>query len=39
MAKVDRAVALGVWTVATNPAAPSWNEKSPKTEGFRAKRK
>jgi Zn-dependent M28 family amino/carboxypeptidase len=39
MAKVDRAVALGVWEVASNPAAPSWNAASPKTEGFRVKRK
>ncbi len=38
MAKVDAAVALGVWEVASNPDAPAWNAKNPKTEGFRGKR-
>jgi hypothetical protein len=38
MAKVDRAVALAVWEVASNPDAPAWNAKNPKTEAFRAKR-
>jgi Zn-dependent M28 family amino/carboxypeptidase len=39
MAIVDRAVALGVWEVASNSAAPQWNAASPKTEGFRVKRR
>ncbi|MGP8247850.1 MAG: M28 family peptidase [Bryobacteraceae bacterium] len=38
MAKVDRAVALGVWNVASNQAAPAWNANNPKTEAFRVKR-
>jgi Zn-dependent M28 family amino/carboxypeptidase len=33
MAKVDRAVALGLWTLASSERAPAWNE-SPKTERF-----
>lgn len=36
MAKVDRAVALGLWTIANSTAAPRWNAANPKTAPFRA---
>ena len=34
MAKVDRAVALAVLSVADNPAAPEWNARNPKTDRY-----
>jgi hypothetical protein len=39
MARVDRAVALGAWDVASNPHAPAWNAENPNTAGFRAKKR
>ncbi len=35
MAKVDRAVALGVLDIANSLRAPQWNAKNPKTAGYR----
>lgn len=34
MAKVDRAVALAVWTIANDTNAPKWDEKNPKAEKY-----
>ena len=34
MAKVDRAIALGVWTMANNAQAPQWNRDNPKTARY-----
>jgi Zn-dependent M28 family amino/carboxypeptidase len=36
MAKVDRAIALGVWTMANDPQAPKWNKDNPKTARYTA---
>jgi hypothetical protein len=34
MARVDRAIALGVWTMANDPQAPKWNKDNPKTARY-----
>jgi hypothetical protein len=34
MAKVDRAIALGVWNMANNPQPPHWNKDNPKTARY-----
>jgi hypothetical protein len=34
MAKVDLAVALGVWSMANNPKAPEWNRDNPKASRY-----
>jgi Zn-dependent M28 family amino/carboxypeptidase len=36
MARVDRAIALGVWTMANDPQAPKWNKDNPKTARYTA---
>jgi Zn-dependent M28 family amino/carboxypeptidase len=35
MAKVDRAVALGLLNIANSPRAPQWNANTPKTRAYR----
>ncbi len=34
MARVDRAVAAGVWILAQSDSAPRWNESNPKTKAY-----
>jgi Zn-dependent M28 family amino/carboxypeptidase len=34
MAKIDRMVALGLVTIANNPAEPKWNESNPRTQRY-----
>ena len=34
MAKVDYAIALGIWDLANNPQAPQWNKDNPKTARY-----
>jgi hypothetical protein len=34
LAKVDRAIALGVWTMANDPQAPKWNKDNPKAARY-----
>lgn len=35
MAKVNRAMAAGLWELANRDTAPAWNETSPRTESYR----
>jgi hypothetical protein len=34
MAKVDHAIALGIWTIANDAHAPQWNKENPKTARY-----
>jgi len=34
MAKVDVAVALGVWNIANSETVPAWNRENPKTTRY-----